>query len=276
MADLNQTGDDNTSGIIQFPEFEALKKEVEKLRAEVSILLLERDELKLVICKNIETAYLLALGGLEYKAFELNCQVLRLKRKIDLIQAKKNRQEKVVLPDIEKILDKEFREFKRQLDERIKEMNKAIERNTARPLTEKEIKELKKLYRSIVKTLHPDLNPDVTPAQVQIFRNAIEAYEHGDLNTLRVISETVADPVIPEQSEDNLGILAKDKERLLKAIKHIHEQIATIKSEYPYTMKELVGSPEMIAEKKAELEQIIADLKEAYDIYATRIEKMLR
>jgi len=29
LADLNQTGDDNTSGIIQFPEFEAFKK-VEK------------------------------------------------------------------------------------------------------------------------------------------------------------------------------------------------------------------------------------------------------
>ncbi len=276
MADWNQNSDDSISEIIQFPEFEALKQEVEKLRAEISMLLLERDELKLVICKNIETAYLLALGGLEYKAFELNCKVLRLKRKIDLIQAKKNRQEKVVLPDIEKILDKEFRDFKRQLDERINEMNEAIERSKARPLTDEETKELKKLYRGIVKALHPDLNPDVTLAQVQIFRNAIEAYECGDLNTLRVICETVAEPVITEQSEDSLSILVKDKERLTKVIKHIHEQIATIKSEYPYTMKELVNSPGMIAEKKAELEQIIADLKEIYDIYAARIENMLR
>lgn len=69
--------------VVPFPEFAALKAEVEKLRVEISMLLLERDELRFVICKNIETAYMLALGSLEYKAFELNCNVLRIKRKID-------------------------------------------------------------------------------------------------------------------------------------------------------------------------------------------------
>ena len=43
------------------------------------------DELKYVQCKNIETQYILTLGSLEYKAFELNCMMLRLKRKIELI-----------------------------------------------------------------------------------------------------------------------------------------------------------------------------------------------
>lgn len=82
--------DQNTNcTVVPFPEFAALKAEVEKLRVEISMLLLERDELRFVICKNIETAYMLALGSLEYKAFELNCNVLRIKRKIDLIQAKK-------------------------------------------------------------------------------------------------------------------------------------------------------------------------------------------
>ena len=84
------------------------------------MLLLERDELRFVICKNIETAYMLALGSLEYKAFELNCNVLRIKRKIDLIQAKKNRQEKIALSAIDKLLDKEFAGFQCQLNEQIR------------------------------------------------------------------------------------------------------------------------------------------------------------
>ena len=41
--------------------------------------------------------YMLALGAIEYKLFETQCKMLRLKRKIELIQAKLNRQEK---PDI--------------------------------------------------------------------------------------------------------------------------------------------------------------------------------
>ena len=41
-------------------------------------------------------------------------------------------------------------------------------------------------------------------------------------------------------------------------------------------MKELVDDPEQIAKKKAELEETIKELKEAYDIYAARLKEMLR
>ncbi len=262
--------------IILFPEFVTLKAEMEKLRTEISMLLLERDELRLVICKNIETKYMLALGSLEYKAFELNCEVLRIKRKIDLIQAKKNRQEKIVLSVIEELLDEEFAAFQRQLDEQIDKMNKAIDHSQGRPLTDEETKEIKKLYRSIVKSLHPDLHPEVTSAKIQLFQNAVQAYENGDLDNLRIISEMVDDPVVPEHGENGLSILAKDKERLTKTLELIREQIANIKSEYPYTMKELVNDPGQVAEKRAELEEMIAELKEAHDLYATRLKEMLR
>lgn len=87
----------SSDNIIILPDFEKLKSEVEKLRTELSMLLLERDELQFVICKNIETKYMLELGSIEYKAYEAQCAALRLKRKIGLIQAKKNRQEKIII-----------------------------------------------------------------------------------------------------------------------------------------------------------------------------------
>jgi len=267
---------DENYTVILFPEFVTLKAEVEKLRTEISMLLLERDELRLVVCKNIETAYMLSLGSIEYKAYELHCKLLRLKRKIDLVQAKKNRQEKVVLSAIEEQLDEEFAEYQRQLDEQINKMNKALDHSKGRVLTDEETKEIKKTYRNIVKALHPDLHPDITPAQIQLFQNAVQAYENGDLNSLRIISEMVAEPVIPEQSENGLTILAKEKERLTRTLELIREQISEIKATYPYTMKDLVADPEKIAEKKKELEDTINELKEAYDLYAARLKEMLR
>lgn len=267
---------DENYTVILFPEFVTLKAEVEKLRTEISMLLLERDELRLVVCKNIETAYMLSLGSIEYKAYELHCELLRLKRKIDLVQAKKNRQEKVVLSAIEEQLDEEFAEYQRQLDEQINKMNKALDHSKGRVLTDEETKEIKKTYRNIVKALHPDLHPDITPAQIQLFQNAVQAYENGDLNSLRIISEMVAEPVIPEQSENGLTILAKEKERLTRTLELIREQISEIKATYPYTMKDLVEDPEKIAEKKKELEDTINELKEAYDLYAARLKEMLR
>ena len=53
--DTEAPADTSSAGnVIVFPDFEKLKNEVEKMRTELSMLLLERDELQFVICKNID------------------------------------------------------------------------------------------------------------------------------------------------------------------------------------------------------------------------------
>ena len=94
--------------IIIFPEFDKIKNEIERLRIELSMLLLERDELQFVICRNIEAKYTLEFGSIEYRAYEAQCTALRLKRKIELIQAKRNRQEPVSISNGFGIKDSPF------------------------------------------------------------------------------------------------------------------------------------------------------------------------
>ena len=69
--------------IIAIPEYESLKTETEKLRTELSMLLLERDELVFVICRNLETKYMLKIGGLEQQLYAKQCEAQRLKRKAE-------------------------------------------------------------------------------------------------------------------------------------------------------------------------------------------------
>lgn len=264
------------ANIIIFPEFEELKKEVEKMRTELSMLLIERDELQFVICRNIETEYMLKLGAIEYKAYEAQCAALRLKRKIELIQAKKNRQEKVIIPDIEETLDDEFTQYQRQLNEQIEKMNNALKWSKAEHLSEEDSKELKKIYRKIVKVLHPDINTDVTQAQTELFANAVAAYKNGDLGTLRIINEMLGDNSLSEQHKDSMTQLAEEKERLESLIKAVCESIDKIKSEYPYTMKDIVESSEKTEQKKQELETILEQYNGLIDIYKAKIEEMLR
>ena len=264
------TAEVSSSGnVIVFPDFEKLKSEVEKMRTELSMLLLERDELQFVICKNIETEYMLKLGSIEYKAYEAQCAALRLKRKIELIQAKKNRQEKVIISAIEETLDNEFAEYQKQLDEQIDKMNDALKRSKAEVLSDEDNKELKKLYRKIVKALHPDINPDVSEAQVQLFDNAVSAYKSGDLGTLRIIGEMVGNNPLPEQ-------LVEERERLQGLLKSIRDSIENIKSEYPYTMKDILEDTAKTEQKKQELEGILEQYNELISIYKAKIEEMLR
>lgn len=265
-----------SGNVIVFPDFEKLKSEVEKMRTELSMLLLERDELQFVICKNIETEYMLKLGSIEYKAYEAQCAALRLKRKIELIQAKKNRQEKVIISAIEGTLNSEFAEYQKQLNEQIDKMNDALKRSKAEVLTNEENKELKKLYRKIVKALHPDINPDVSETQVNLFDNAVQAYKNGDLNTLRIIGEMVGNSPLPEQHKDALTQLNEEKERLQNLLKAIRDSIEQIKSEYPYTMKEIIEDEEQTEQKKKELENILSQYNELISIYKAKIEEMIR
>ena len=268
--------DSQISVILPFPDFDNLKASVEKLRTELSMLVLERDELLYVECKNIEMAYMLAIGGLEYKAYEIECAIRRLKRKAELIQMKKNRQEKVVLSKIEELLDREFAEYQAKLNEQVDKMNAALERSHGELLSEEETRELKKLYRVIVKSLHPDLHPDLSEAKLQLFHNAVAAYEKGDISGLRIISAMVTASVLTEEKPDAISQLREEKERLFKLIKSVKDRILEIKSKYPYTMKSLVQSPEKIEVRKAELEVSMKQLKEMLAVYTAKIEEMLR
>lgn len=266
----------STGNVIVFPDFEKLKNEVERMRTELSMLLLERDELQFVICKNIETEYMLKLGSIEYKAYEAQCAALRLKRKIELIQAKKNRQEKVIISAIEETLDTEFAEYQKQLNEQIDKMNDALKRSKAEVLSDEDNKKLKKLYRKIVKALHPDINPDVSETQVNLFDNAVQAYKNGDLNTLRIIGEMVGNNPLPEQHKDALTQLNEEKERLQNLLKTTRDSIEQIKSEYPYTMKEIIEDEEQTEQKKKELENILSQYNELISIYKAKIKEMIR
>lgn len=266
----------NETNIIKFPEYDSLKRDVEKLRTEISMLVLARDHLRFVECKNLETSYMLTLGALEHKAYEAQCMALRLKRKIEIIQAKKNRQEKILLAQIEQTLDDEFAAYQEKLNEQIEKMNEAIKHSKCDVLTDEEAKEVKKLYREIVKKLHPDLHPDLTKAQRELFQNAVEAYRNGDIATLRLIHTMSGDLTLPEGHKDAVTVLRREKERLEKIIALLNDEISAIKSEFPYTVKEFLEDEAKVTEKKREIELIISRYQEMIRLYQERIDEMLR
>lgn len=264
------------NNLLTLPEQNDLKHEVEKLHTEISMLVLERDELRYVECRNLETAYMLAVGALEHKAYEAQCKMLRLKRKIEMIQAKLNRQEKIILSQIEQTLDEEFAEYRKKLNEQIEKMNRAIERSHGRVLSEAETKEFKKLYRAIVKILHPDLHPDLTDAQKRLFQNAVQAYQNGDLETLRLIHTMSEDESPSDDKADTSTALYRQKESLEKALAAIKKEITVIKSEFPYTMKAFLADQRKIEEKKQELNAVIRQYQDMIGYYQERLSKLVR
>ncbi len=266
---------EKNNNIILFPEYDKIKKNVEKLRTELSMLVLERDELLYTECKNLEMKYMLVLGALEYKAYEAQCRALRFKRKLELIRARKNRQEKIILSEIEEILDSEFKEYQEELNMQINKMNEALERSKGKLLTDEESKELKRLYRIIVKKLHPDMNPNISEEQLRLFINAVEAYKSGSLESMRIIYDMLGDDKPDIYEENAMEKLLNEQKRLEEAIDKVKTSITHIKEEYPYTIKDILNDSEKIEEKKTELNKITEQYKEMADFYERSIKEAM-
>ena len=54
-------------------------------------------------CRNIELEYMRRFGETEYKLQEAYCEYLRLKRMMEMVQAKRNRQEEITIENVREI-----------------------------------------------------------------------------------------------------------------------------------------------------------------------------
>lgn len=70
-----------------------------------------------------------------------------------------------------------------------------------------------------------------------------------------------------EQAQDAMSELIKEKERLECMLSNIRENIAEIKSRYPYTVKEVVEDPNKEQQRRGEIEEILKQYEELKDIY---------
>ncbi|WP_026522836.1 hypothetical protein [Butyrivibrio sp. VCB2001] len=116
--------------------------------------------------------------------------------------------------------------------------------------------ELKRLYRSIMKKLHPDANPDATEAEMELLRKAQKAYSEGDLETLRDIADQIDDTEITEKYSDTPEDIIKLRElraKLAEKVEILIIHIDEIKNSFPYNEKDFLADEEAVARRQEEL-----------------------
>lgn len=208
----------------------SLQDKVASLQQELLDLVGEHDHLLYVICLNIENDYMVKLGYLEVKAFELQLTFSRMRREISMIQACINRGEAVQLAVIQERLELEFASFQAKLTNQLNQLDRALGRAQVDYLSEEEVKELKQLYRQLVKAWHPDMNPNLGPEYAQLFERAVQAYRNGDLVTMRILAviQGGQDPEVNREETDSLSYWQTKLEETEDLIANYQERTATI------------------------------------------------
>lgn len=245
--------------------------ELDKLRVSVSMLLLERDNLLLHECKDIEDEYILKFGKLEYKVYEAECDYRRLRRKLELIIMCRNHNKPIDMDNIDEQLEIELEEFYKKLNARLGEIEEAKRRQSLPRLSKEDSAELKSIYRKLIKKLHPDMNPNVTEYDKELFNKVVGCYENGDLMGLQIIAISLGD-----DKQINAENSFKEKQRLTLLVDKLNSEIHEIKTTYPYILKETLVDKQKAAAHFKELNEMYDRYLYEIKIYTDEIEQFLK
>ena len=254
----------------------SLQEKVASLQQELLDLVGEHDHLRYVICVNIENDYMLKMGYLEVKAFELQLTFSRMRREISMIQACINRGEPVQPTVIQERLEAEFASFQAKLTEQLNQLDRALGRAKADCLSEEEMKERKQLYRQLVKAWHPDMNPNLGPEYAQLFERAVQAYRSGDLVTIRILAviQGGQDPEVNREESDSLSYWQTKFEETKDLIANYRERMATIRQSYPYLYLEILEDDQRLRERQEEYEELIQQYETNIVSYRQRLDAL--
>ena len=241
--------------------------EYEKLKDYLSNLIYEYEDLINHICPNIEMEYLLKFGIYEYELYKKELELNKLKFKLKLLQTEINHQNDIDLNEInKKVLDK-YTEYENNLKNSMNELENIIKhKDNYFQLDEEDEKELKRIYKILIKKLHPDLNIHQEDFKKELFIKVTNAYKNGDLEELKALYAMLPDEDIEEKSSLNE----------LKELIHSFEiKIEKIKNEYPYNKLDLLSNEKEIGEYKINIQYLIDSCNEEIEEYSNKINEII-
>ena len=275
-----------------------IEEEIQRLRMVLASLTAERDELRCHICPELEARYAQAVGDLQIRIHLQEILIQEFRISIELARAALNREKVISREEIEDQVRRRYQTFHDRVGEERRKAERAKREQKERESRQRQYErawrdryggdgeagdkasgedghakgkagrmpDAKELYRKLVKRLHPDMNPDGTEREKELFSRAVTAYQEGDILTLQDIYHevfgdgTAEDEGRKAQSYEELTAL---RDRLKEQIRLLQEEIRTIRESFPYNMKEMLDDPAAVAAKREELQRQISRNDEA-------------
>ena len=240
------------------PQVVALQQELKDLRAQSAKLFAQAEYMQFEERPMLISLYQNAIGTLQYEELKLTIQIQLANLEISLIQSYINHNAPIDQERINTKIKTAQEEYKARLEQKEAELKAAENFLNSPALSQEETTELRDLYRMLAKALHPDLNPNQTPEEHDLFLKAVSAYRLGDLHVLRQIALALESQQAIEIPQDDIQTLI---EKIRESIAVFQERIDLMNAQFPFLFREQILNPEWIREQQVELTERINKAK---------------
>ena len=221
----------------------------------------------------LTSLYLEKLGSFQLELLEKKTEVARLKMKMNMMHAAINRDEKPNLFAIEQEINARLQDYYLQIQEQAVALDEA-KKVLSQLISVEDSQKLKETFRVLCKRLHPDLNPNQSEEEKDLFIKVKAAYDLKKLSELQLILLYLDDANI-----ENLKIIPV--EEIVSQSKYLEEQILSLKSKidllnqsFPFTIEKLMNDDEYILQKQEEMRIQIKSIEEEIAKYSNIIQIM--
>lgn len=177
-----------------------------------------------------------------------------------------NRGEEPVYKNIEAEIEIEFARWREKVKQQAREIKRAQERENAPLMSVAESKELKTLYRKLAFLLHEDITGNPDERRRKLWLQAAEAYQCGDLQTLRTIrlltDGEISETVFADESLSVMEILTNRNAELKRICEKLLDEITAVKTTAPYILHEILDDAAKLEQRQNELREHIEILRE--------------
>lgn len=241
-------------------ENEALSQQLEQLRKTFLDLYTTHNYMVDNHSAVLTSLYLQKLGHLQLELLKQQAEAARLKLKMKLIQAAINRDEN---PDLQAIED----QVQAQMETwyaKIREQAAAIDQANqilSHLLPEEDAKKLKEIFRLLCKRLHPDLNPNQSEKEKDLFIKVKAAYDLKLLHELQKILLYLDNTDEEKPPPADIDEKRTQIKQLEENIRILEDKINQLKQSFPFNIEHLIYDDEYIAHRKDEISQQIEACK---------------
>ena len=239
---------------------QALRDEIRAVRASIVEMLARIDHITLQELPQIRIDYAVKIGCWEQELLEAELAGRRARRRLALAQAEANRGQAIELAHIDSQLDIELADWQAKAEAARLAYEAALkQRLGTQRLSHTDAKEVRHLYRTLVKRLHPDVCHGGA-REAALFKMAQAAYANGDVEALRSL-EVATRHMDPSEDDLELATSESELEQELE-LARIEEDVVRERLEQTEDCEEmrlgrLLNSTEWLTQRTSQLRDAI-------------------